>query len=86
MARYSAFDCVVNTIYASVTSSAPFGRLCSSFVVKGSLLPDLGIKYAVEGVPCVSFPPGIVATFLQEDEPKVADAPRESGCLTLSAG
>ena len=40
-------------------------------------MPDLGIKYAVESVPCVSFPPGIVATFLQEDEPKVADAPRE---------
>ncbi|GAI02884.1 unnamed protein product [marine sediment metagenome] len=40
-------------------------------------MSDLGIKYAVERVSCVSFPPGIVATFLQEDKPEVLDGPRE---------
>lgn len=54
-----------------------FGRLCSSLVVRGSLLPDLSIKYAVERASCVSFPPRIVATFLQEDKPEVLDGPRE---------
>lgn len=43
----------------------------------GSLLPDLGIKYAVERASCVSFPPGIVAIFSQEYEPEVLDDQRE---------